>query len=256
MLIFPFEKINAVSEEPILITSSPQMNQVIFDGKWTNPPEWKASSWNKFSYDDGMVIHLRTAHYEDFIYVFVDPVNDHYLNKGVDYATVCLDGQNNKSEIPDKDDFCFRVSLGQNEGGVFQGGLPIGLNANFQKITSPEGFVGISSVSDENDRYTKIPHPSYEFRIPIELIERSSSYGFYLSVYDGNSKTFYTWPKESHRESLFKVPSPSEWGDIVSPDKSMPEFEWPFLALLPAFLFVIILTKRLGIHNTQTDRLK
>jgi len=256
VLIFPFEKINAVSEEPIMITISSSMNDLIFDGKWTNYLEWKQSSWNQLSYDDGMVIHLRTAHYQDFMYVFVDPVRDNTLDKGMDATTVCLDGQNNKAKVSDKDDFCFKVSLGNNNGLVLQGGSPIGLTGNFQKIPSPDGFIAISSVSDENDRYTKTPHPSYEFRIPLELIERSPNYGFYLSVYDSDSKTFYTWPKESHRESLFRVPSPSEWGDIVSPDKSMPEFEWPFLALIPAFLIVIILTKRLGIHNTQTSHLK
>jgi len=255
-IIFSFHNIYAVPSEPIMITISTSMNDLIFDGKWTNYLEWKQSSWNQLSYDDGMIIHLRTAHYQDFMYVFVDPVRDYTLDKGMDFTTVCLDGQNNKAKIPDKDDFCFTVSLGHNQGRVSQGGSPIALSGNFQKISNPDGFIAISTVSDENDRYTTTPHPSYEFRIPLELIERSPNYGFYLSVYDADSKTFYTWPKESHRESPFRVPSPSEWGDIVSPDKSMPEFEWPFLALLPAFLIVIILTKRLGMYNAQTARLE
>lgn len=256
VLILPFDKIYATSVDPILITISPSMNDLVFDGRWTNYPEWKNSSWNQLSYDDGMIIHLRTAHYEDFIFVFVDPVKDHTLDKGLDKATVCLDGQNNKAKVPGKDDFCFSVSLGHKQGVVFQGGSPIALKGNFKKISNPVGFIAVSSVSDENDRYSTTPHPSYEFRIPIELIERSSSYGFYLSVYDADSKTFYTWPKESHRESLFRVPSPSEWGDIVSPDKSIPEFEWPSLALLPALLIMIFLTKHLDNAGTKKTQSK
>ena len=138
LIILPYEKSYAISSEPIMITISPSMNDLIFDGKWTNYLEWKLSSWNQLSYDDGMVIHLRTAHYQDFMYVFVDPVRDYTIDKGIDTTTVCLDGQNNKAKVPDKDDFCFTVSLGNNQGRVSQGGSPIALNGNFQKISNTD----------------------------------------------------------------------------------------------------------------------
>ncbi len=229
--------------EPILITISPSMENVIFDGKWTNSLEWKQSSHNSYTFDnDKIIIHLRTAHFEDYIYVFVDPVNDLTLDEKIDEATICLDGKNNKSEMHDTDDFCFSVLLGNNEGSIFQGN-PIGESAtSMHKISNHDDFIAISTVSDENDRYTKTPHPSYEFKIPIDLIQRSNNYGFYLSVYDAASDTFYSFPKETIRENLLKIPSPSHWGDIISPDKSLPELNLPIL-VFTVLIFIIILVQ-------------
>ena len=191
MIFVSFENASATSE-PILITISPSMEDVIFDGKWTNYSEWKQSSHNLYSFsDEEITIHLRTAHFGDYIYVFVDPVNDLTLDE-LDKATICLDGKNNKSEIFDTNDFCFSILLENNEGTVFQG-ITIDESTTFmQKIPNPDDFIAISTVSDENDRYTETPHPSYEFKIPIELLERSDNYGFYLSVYDASLDKFYS----------------------------------------------------------------
>ncbi len=176
-MIFSFEQSHATSD-PILITHSTDIHNVIFDGKWTNEVEWKHSSHNLFSYDQ-MVIHLRTAHHENFIYVFVDPISDTILDHNADKTTICFDAKNNKNTTPDNNDFCFSVSLNQQNGILQQGNS----NGSFDILDTVE-FIAISTVSDENDRYTKIPHPSYEFKIPIELLERSDNYGFYLSFYD------------------------------------------------------------------------
>ena len=186
ILLFSFSGIAAESDI-IKITQSSNMEEVIFDGKWTHSLEWKKSSWDKLLYDNEMVIHLRTAHQNDFVYIFIDPTNDHILDKGMDKATICFDSKNNKSKIPDENDFCFSSTLGNNEGTVFQGGSPIALNGHFKKIPNPEGFVAISTVSDENDRYTPIPHPSFEFRIPTNVIDRSNNYGFYFSFYEADT---------------------------------------------------------------------
>ena len=233
-IFFSYQQSYANSD-PILITQSDGIDNVIFDGKWTNYPEWKPSSHNMFSYDDGMLIHLRTAHYENFIYVLVDPVGDKTLDNKMDQATICFDGKNNKNEIPDNDDYCFSVSLGQKQGIIKQGSV----NENFKIIDSKE-FIAISSVSDENDRYTTTPHPSYEFKIPIELLERSDNYGFYISVYDASLDKFYSWPKNSTRDNFSDIPPPSEWGDIVSPDKSLPELSLPIL-VFTILIFTIVL---------------
>jgi len=235
-IVFSYEQIYANSD-PILITHSNGINNVIFDGKWTDKTEWKQSSHNMFSYDDGMVIHLRTAHHEDFIYVFVDPINDETLDDKMDQATICFDGKNNKNEIPDNDDYCFSISLGQKQGILKQGSG----NENF-KIIDSEEFIAISSVSDENDRYTITPHPSYEFKIPIEMLNRSDNYGFYLSVYDASLDKFYSWPENSTRENSSDIPPPSKWGDIISPDKSLPELNLPIL-IFGILIFTIILVQ-------------
>ncbi|MFQ5476314.1 MAG: hypothetical protein ACE5DT_04700 [Nitrosopumilus sp.] len=247
-IFISFENASA-TPEPILITISPSMEHVIFDGKWTNWSEWKQSSHNPYIFDDGEVtIHLRTAHLGDYIYVFVDPVDDLTLDEKMDEATVCLDGKNNKNEIHDTDDFCFSVSLGSNEGSVFQGSTIDESTISIQKIPNPDNFIAISAVSDENDRYVKTPHPSYEFKIPIELLERSDNYGFYLSVYDASLDKFYSWPENSTRNNSSDIPPPSEWGDIVSPDKSLPELNIPILIFTVLIFTIILIQSKARIH--------
>jgi len=249
-IIFSSEETFASSTEPILITISPDMENVIFDGKWTFLTEWKPSSLTTIVIDGKQII-LRTAHFENFIYVFVDSINDFTLDKGMDKATICFDGQNNKNQITDKNDYCFSSTLGDKQGMVFQGGSVNELTGNFQKIPNPDDFISISTVSDDNDRYTKTPHPSYEFKIPIELLQRSDNYGIYLSVYDASSDTLSTFPKETIQENSLKIPSPSQWGDIISPDKSLPELNLPILVFtILIFTVIIVQSKtRIGIFR-------
>ena len=228
---------------PIMITISDNMDKVIFDGRWSHVTEWKRSGLDTFSYDDGTIIQLRTAHQDNFIYVFIDAISDTHLDNGVDNAMICFDKNNDKATLPNVDDYCFVVTLDQKNAFVLQGGSPLELNDHFKKIANPTDFIGISSVSDENDRYSKIPHPSYEFRIPTDLVGRSDIYGFYLGVYDAHSDRIYSWPQDVFSDSPLKVPSPSIWGELVSPDKSLPEFEWPMLAMLSAFSLAIYLIK-------------
>ena len=229
--------------EPIMITISDNMNKIIFDGKWTHETEWKRSSLDTLRYDNSTIIQLRTAHQDNFIYVFVDAVTDTHLDKGIDRTTVCLDGGNDKTITANVDDYCFIVTLDDKEAVVLQGGSSMEVNDHFEKIVTPTEFIGISSISDENDRYSKIPHTSYEFRIPTDLVGRSDNYGFYLSVYDAHSNKIYSWPQDIISDSPLKIPGPSNWGELVSPDKSLPEFHWPLLAILPAFSLAIYLTK-------------
>ncbi len=212
---------NAFASEPILITISSHLHKVIFDGKWTSEPEWKASSLDTVYYDDGTKIQLRTAFQDGYIYVFLDLVSDTVIDKGADNALICFDGKNDKTKIPGIDDYCFFTSLSRKISFAYQGNGIIGLNGHFQKIPNPDGYIAIGSVSDENDRYSKIPHTSYEFRIPIDVLGRSDNYGFYISVYEANSNMIYSWPTEVQQIRIFTIPSPSVWGDIVSPDKSM-----------------------------------
>lgn len=229
---------SAVASNPIMITIASDMDKIIFDGKWSHETEWKRSSLDTLSYDDGAVIQLRTAHQDNFIYVFVDAIFDTNLDKGADRAIVCFDTNNNKTVLADVDDYCFIVTLDGKRAFVLQGGSVLGVNGGFKKIPSPHGFIGISTVSDENDRYTSVPHPSYEFRIPTELVGRSNIYGFYLALYDAHSNKIYSWPQDVTTEKPFQIASPSKWGELISPDKSLPEFNLPLLTLPLAFLIV------------------
>ena len=168
--------------------------------------------------------------------------------KGSDSAIVCIDGSNDKEKIPNTSDYCFVATLGEKSSFTLQGGSPLGINGNFRKIPNPRDFIGIASVSDQNDRYTTVPHASYEFRIPINLSGRSDVYGFYTSVYFGHANKFYSFPSTSTPSSLFEIPPPATWGEIVSPDKSLPEFSWPTVLLLSGVLFVIYFTKMRSGH--------
>ena len=117
------------------------------------------------------------------------------------------------------------------------------MNGNFKKISNHPDFIAMSDVSNENDRYSKIPHASYEFKIPIELVDRSNIYGFHIAVYDDYSKTVYSWPQNATTDSQFTIVSPSKWGELVSPDKSLPEFDVPILLAGLAFLPIIFLSR-------------
>ncbi len=185
---------NVFAEEPIMITISPVMDQVTFDGIWTHETEWKKSSLDSIRTDQG-VIYLRTAHQGNFVYVFLDVIIDTHLDKEVDKSVICFDTENDKNEFVDSNDYCFTAILGENVGSTLQGESSLVAN-NFQNIPNVEGFIGIGAVSDDNDRYSIIPHASYEFRIPTDLIGRSDNYGYYVGIYDDFTKTTYSWPSE------------------------------------------------------------
>ncbi len=177
----------------------------------------------------------------------MDAVFDTQIDRRSDRAVVCFDTENDKSEKAKTDDFCFTATLGKNTGSSIQGGSLISYNNHFKNIPNSKGFIGIGSVSDENDRYSKIPHASYEFRIPTEIIGRSDIYGFYAAVYDDHSKMTITWPPISQNDT--KIPDPSIWGEMVSPDKTIPEFEVPLLITSLGFLSILILVKSRIIKN-------
>lgn len=228
--------------EPILISISSSMDKVIFDGKWTNELEWKESSWESIPSNYG-TLHLRTAHQGDFIYILLDAVDDQTIDHISDRAVVCIDGKNNKSIMAELDDYCFFVALNGKQGFVYQGGSSLSINGYFKKISNTEGFIGVGSKSDQNDKYSKIPHTSYEFKIPLNLFDRSNIYGFYVLVFDASTNQYYSWPTGIIPDGAFDIPSPSKWGELVSPDKSIPEFNLPLFALIPALFLVIYFTR-------------
>jgi hypothetical protein len=216
------------------------MDKIIFDGKWTHELEWKASSLDTYYYNETQVI-LRSAHQGDYIYIFLDPITDYQLDKINDYAIICFDTKNNKSTKADLDDYCFMTHLDGKDSFTYQGGHTSEATSFFDKIPNPEGFIGISTISDINDRYASIPHSSYEFRIPTSMIGRESVYGFYFLVYDAHSKKLYTYPQNLNPESF--VSSPSQWGEIYSPDKSLPEFELPLFSLILSIFSVVFFSR-------------
>ena len=246
--------LDAFGEEPILISISSDLDQVIFDGKWTDSNEWKRSSYDYLQFDDGTEIHLRTAHQENFLYVQISAESDIVINKGSDSAIVCFDTKNDKTIIPQADDYCFSTSLGRNSYFTHQGGGISAINGFFKKITNDKNFIAVGTVSDKIDRYNKIPHASYEFRIPLDVIGRSDNYGFYISVFDAQTQNHYSWPYNIKKQSLLPITSPSKWGDLISPDKSLPEFHCIPLILLITTMSMIFASRfgRLSLFFSYT----
>lgn len=196
LLAFSFSYVFAYEQIPITISGT--MEQVDFDGKWTFLTEWKQSSLNEYRYGDELVI-LRTAHQGEFVYVFIDAITDYSIDEGLDSTVVCFDTNNDKTEFPNEDDFCFMTVLEEGMGQAYRG------NPNVQNFTeiAVDNFIGISTVSDINDRYSPIPHTSYEFKIPTETIGRKNSYGFYFAIYEANSKILYISTKRHYEYTGF-----------------------------------------------------
>lgn len=249
------------NEKNILITKSNSMKEINFDGKWTFYSEWKQTSWNPIMSSENTVFHLRTAHQGDFIYILIDAISDTNADIGSDKATVCIDSKNNKSKFFDDDDYCFIVQLeernfidtllNKQDNFVIQGDSQSKKNEKLEKIKVKD-FVGIGTMSDKEDKYSGISHASYEFKIPIELIGRSDSYGFYVNVFDASSNVVYSWPEDIKLEG-FDIPNSSLWGNLISPDKSLLEISVnesidSFIVLLAivisASIFFIIFKKR------------
>jgi hypothetical protein len=251
-LFFPlqvFAQDEISRENTILITKSDFMKDVKFDGKWSFLTEWKPTSWDTIRDHDKISFHLRSAHQDNFIYFLIDVTIDEKFNQD-DKATICFDTQNNKSLTFDDNDFCFIIMLkeesffnaifleGKNK--IVQGNTDKNSFDELQEISVKE-FVGIGTMSDEEDRYSKIPHASYEFKIPTDLVGRSDNYGFFVSVYDADLENTYTWPENVQSEE--QIPNPSKWGNLVSPDKSLPEFEFVILMILTGFAATILFSR-------------
>jgi hypothetical protein len=234
----------AFADDAIPITISNSMDKVLFDGKWSFETEWKQTTLYILAYGNDQVI-LRAAHQDEFVYIMIDALYDVDVNYD-DKATICFDTGNEKSITPDSNDYCFTSSMKSN-GVTYQGDVLTHENNNFKIIPNHDDFIAVSAISDKNDRYSTIPHASYEFRIPTELIGRNSVYGFYFSIYDSNQKKYYSYPVNATSTDM--IVSPNKWGEIYSPDKSLPEFNLPLILLIPALGAALYLTARYNLYT-------
>jgi len=230
------------SAQSLPITISDAMENVIFDGKWTNYLEWKQSSLERLYQESNVTSsYIRTAHLDNFIYILLDVVADKTIDNNQDEAAVCFDAKTDQNILPDQNDYCFVINLGSDKPVTLQG---TSNSEGFKVIENHVDLIAVGQSSDENDRYSKIPHASYEFRIPIELLERTDHYGFYVQVFDFTDSKIYTWPPGINLESNSEIPSPSKWGLIYSPDKSLPEYDLPMLVLVIGILSSIFVFYR------------
>ena len=235
-------------EDPIIITESNEANQIIFDGKWTSDREWKQSAADGWLFHDGNGMIFRSSHDRNYLYFLVDFISDRSLDRKSDRAIICLDGNNDKTNIPENDDYCFIALLGSNTPIILKGGSQSALDGHFDRIFY-DGVVVAGSMSDHADRYSPIPHTSYEFKIPTELVGKYSEYGLYIAVYDRDQDNMYSWPRKIQLENNLAIPPPSVWGEMISVDKSLPEFNLPFLIMSLSVAILLVSTK---IKNVKT----
>ncbi len=231
---------NIAYAEPILLTYRDDGNKTIFDGKWTFTQEWKRTSYNA-AYHDSLII--RTGHDYHNLYVLIDFLSQHQFSKLSDYGIVCIDSKYDKGD-PQKDDYCFMIPLGSSNPITLQGGDILGLTNHFIKIKNDPNLVAIGGISDQNDRYSDIPHSSYEFKIPIEIFGSSDKYGFFAGAYVAKENKMYTWPEEISDKNSFSIPSPVKWGEMISPDESLPEFSLPNVVLLISIIGLIYISRK------------
>jgi len=231
---------NLAYADEVLITYTNRLDDVDFDGMWSYETEWKPGSLVVVKNDESDFVY-RIAHDYENLFVYVSAVSDKTPNKISDRAIVCIDGKNNGGEKPDTDDFCFISYFGTNKIFTLQGGSNFGQNGFYEIVDNHPGLIGIGASSSQYDKYSKIPHNSYEFKIPIEIIGRSNIYGLYIGVFDSNLNKQYGWPQESLNEKYPFIPIPKLWGQMISPDKTLPEFENVIFVFLPAFFAILIL---------------
>ena len=134
------------------------------------------------------------------------------------------------------------AKVGSNTPVTLQGGGFNAFQGYYQKIENHPDLIAVGGISGEWDRYSKVPHSSYEFKIPLEIIGKSNNYGFFIAVHDPDSGNYFGWPTDAKLEKYPFIPIPEKWGLLVSPDSSIPEFDLPFLILFPAIAFVALIS--------------
>ena len=233
-----------VYAQQIFTTYRDDGNATVFDGKWTFTQEWKRTSEDMIRFNDGNELSVKTGHDGNNLYVLLDFISQHKFAKFSDYGIVCMTTNSTKEIYPQKDDYCFLVTLGSHSPITLQGGDYLIQTNHFTKTKNDFGLIAIGGISDEHDRYSGIPHNTYEFKIPIKVVGRSDTYGFYVATYDANNNKVYNWPQNITNNEFPAIPSPSKWGHLISPDKSLPEFPWPIFAMASSFLFVLYLSRK------------
>lgn len=233
--------VNFAYAEELPITLSTNLEDVIFDGKWSYQTEWKPSSLTRVESENSNFV-IRYAHDYENLLILISVVSDTTPSRISDKALVCIDSKNDGGNMPQVDDFCFMAKVGSNTPITLQGGGFNAFQGYYKKIENHPDLIAVGGISGEWDRYSKVPHSSYEFKIPLEIIGKSNSYGFFVAVHDPDSGNYFGWPTDAKLEKYPFIPIPEKWGQLVSPDKSIPEFDLPFLILLLAIAFVVLIS--------------
>ena len=235
ILVISFQTFPTIFAQETPITISGSMQNITFDGKWTFLQEWKQSALEKIETPHAFT-YIRTAHQDDFIYLLLDVAHDKQPSQD-DVGIVCFQNFENNNDV--SDGYCFQTNPINPKTKTAKWQVS---SQSFVDVENLEGLIIVGGVSDHNDPYNKTPHPSYEFKIPLDFFGRYDRYGFFVGVYDAEKHSSYTWPENINVDLSSELPSPSKWGIIFSPDKSLPEYPIPTLILVVTIMGVILLS--------------
>ena len=234
----------ALGQPQIFTTLRGGTDSIVWDGKWSYLQEWKPMTENILSFNDGNELSVKTGHDRQNLYVFLDFISEKQFEKKSDYGIVCINANKTIESDLQKDDYCFLVALESYNPLTFQGGGDLAETNHLVKIQNDQSFIAVGGISDEHDRYGGPPHPSYEFKIPIKTIGSSDVYNFYAATYDAKTNKVYSWPQNVTSNEFPAVPSPAEWGELISPDKTLPEFPWPLFMMVFSFSLIVFVTRK------------
>lgn len=232
LLLFTSVPMAVLAQESEGLISIPMTQEApTIDGIWTNGGEWQDASETLMKDDEsGYMAYLRTMHNKSHIFVLIDFVSDQSDNVN-DRGSVGIGGVDDEYD-PTSDDFWFTskpaVYQGTGEGGLeFRSAWEE--IATFPLVHVGEGFNG------QNNPYEVENHKIYEFAISVDLIQPRNEYRFYASVQDKDSRVIIRWPSDVTEAPYLDTlgehhpHTPTEWGAIISVDKSIPEFPQAFL---------------------------
>lgn len=234
ILIFNFPIVFA---EEIFITYTDADSEIVIDGLWSHSHEWKKSSETKIQEDALNQLVIRSAHNYEKIFVLVDVVIDESKNILQDKSIICFESKTQQNNLSNPT-YCFEILFDGIVTTLMKN--PESPNSQFTKIENHDDTKAISGISNQYDRYSKTPHVSYEFQIPIDVIGRSDVYAFYAEVYDAETNLQMLWPSNLENTTASLTNSES-WGEMISPDKSIPEFSSPLIIFVVLVSTMIIM---------------
>ena len=162
--------------EPIAITISDGMENVIFDGKWTFAKEWKQSSLETIHNEsNAALIHIRTAHLNNFIYVMLNVVSDKTIDFNQDEATVCFDSNYDQNSKTESNAYCFVIELGSDKPVTMQStDNSEELVLDLETFKSPEEKKKklAKRISGLTDNIENLSNQIYHLQQRIELLEK------------------------------------------------------------------------------------
>ena len=174
-------------------------------------------------------------------------INDNSINSK-DKSVLCFESQiNNSTTISNQNIYCFEKTFDENVVALIKDSKMV--DEQFKKIETPKNILAVSGISDQFDRYSKDPHISHEFQIPIDVIGRSDVYSFYAATYDEETNQIMTWPTNSIDSESF-ISNTESWGKMISPDKSIPEFSSPLIVFVVLAGIVLIVQFKTKLNNS------